>query len=321
MKAVRYCVKYLDKAREVTLRQRQAGVPERAKFFSSFVGAEYLLDHARAVARAGLPLTGRYVVEGAAFSSRSRLIDGAPGALKYCRHVVQGRMREHYIGAYREEWGRVHPSSPIPFSEWQRTYDPDWIDGADGPLPIGHRSPVVPAGKSVAVPVVPVKVPKFRPLQPRRLMVRDRSGAVLGSVEMTKTGEATFFPESGDFVALVRGARDVRALSPVVVSEVDNWLAQHRGPDWLSPRDRRAKERERLDAQRAAILRFAVDPPDVKNQYRIGDPVRGLTGLKRKLRMSGRSYMPGEIVRDDPRGSEYQMPHGRKPRSIHKRRP
>lgn len=305
MKAVRYCVKYVMKARAVRVKERRAGVPPEAMFFRSTgkpLGHDYLVNHAREVARAALPLTGKYTVPGVTSTAKGG------GPIKSSVFVVQGKMRDYYIAAYRDEWFRLRPGKPIAPTPWQLMFDDDWSDdfSEKADPASGTKKPfrlfAPNAGASSSVDVVRRPAPAV-PVEPGMVLVRDGKGAPLGFVVIDEDGLAAFEPVEGDIFSLgSRGVRDLPGVTAVTVRGVDQWIAKRRGPDWLSPGDRRKAEREYFAACRSAIERFSLDGPNVNADRPYLPEERGLTALKRQFRLNGDGHVPGTVVTDGSSG-------------------
>ena len=330
---VRYCTKYIRKARAVSRRQRLRGVEEQAKFFQSLrpaLGREFLEEHARAIARAGLVLSGRYNIGGVTNSTkRTNMAAKSSGARarapKASRFFLQGAMRLHYIKAYRDEWEKLRPGVPVPYSDWMRANDPDWVDGEPGRvMPINSAFREF-RGKSQSEwqdPVEPLReLPPNKPVKRGVLAVMSPKRKTVGMVRMDKDGFASYWPVIGDPFAI--GADGLASAHDVAVADKEfaaKWISDRRGPDWVSPADRRLHDRALAAQRRAAIERFAKNSPNLNADRSWLPVVAATTALRRQLAMKGDSYQVGQVVRDGPRGSEFQVPGGRKPRSIHKRR-
>jgi len=329
---VRYCTKYIRKARLVSRRERLRGVPEQAKFFQSLrpaLGRDLLEDQARAIARNGLSLTGCYSVGGvtnsinrtnmAAMSSRAR--SRAP---KNSRFFLQGAMRLHYIKAYRDEWEKLRPDTPVPYSDWMRANDPDWIDGEPGRVMPINRAFDKHKWKSYPKDAKPPlrELPPNKPVKRGMLAVMSPDRKTVGMVRMDKDGFASYWPVKGDAFAI--GPDGLASAHDVAVADKEfaaKWISDRRGPDWVSPADRRLHDRALAAQRRAAIERFAKDGPELRGLQLPGHKVTALTGLRRQFAMKGDSYQAGQVVRDGPRGPEFQVPGGRRPKPIHKYRP
>lgn len=338
MRAVRYCVKYLTKARAVPLRERRMGVPVEAKFFRSThtpLGYQFLTGFARKVARAGLPMHGKYTIAGVTKTrGRGRTLRGVPfgsweEAPDLTQHTVLGRMRDHFIAAYNSEWEAVWPDRPVPATDWMRRFDDEWSDLAAEPVAVPQRAVVrsgsvqaVGSAKSspvVSAPVAPVAATGAS--QPRILLVRGSGGRALGTVEVDASGTADFAAADGSGLSdqPVRrgGLRDVPGLSAAQHREVERWIAAARGPGWRDPCEVRSAEREVWAARQDAIRRFALDSPNIEPRLDL-PPCQEMTGLRRKLRLNGDGYIPGTVVQDAD-GSVSVRGVPRLLRSIHKR--
>ena len=324
MRAVRYCVKYVMKSRALTRRQTRLGERHEARFFASnrpALGREYLMDHARRVARAGVPLDGKYRVPGVHNSYRltaCRALAGGrmPGAPRASEFMVLGRMRDHTIAEYRAEWERVSPERRMPVSDWQRRHDADLVDEFPPYMVPLFSEP----GRLKSPGFVGRRLPPAACIERGECLVRDRHGAAAGLVVIDGDGLASFDPvHGGVFSVGPRGVRDVPGVSEASARGVDAWIAARRGPDWLSPGERRIVERDIWQAKQAAIERFAQDSPNVFADHPDLPELRAPTGLRRKLRMVGSAYVPGVVVVDDPGGAPYVRGSPRLVRSIHKR--
>jgi len=323
MKAVRYVTKYITKARVVSLKERAAGVMCEAKFFRSTrpaLGREYLMAVARETAQAGLLLKGEYRVPGVSNTFRG-------GPVRPSVFMVEGTMRGYFIAAYRDEWERLRPHVPMRASDWQLMHDGEWVEDfseKSDPASGGKkRFRLFPprSGCEVISPVLKT-VPPYVPVVPGSCLVRDRRGSVLGLVVIDETGFAIFDPSDGPSVAVgARGVRDLPGMTEVNARGVDEWISERRGSDWVSPDARHQAERELFAARQAAILRFAKDGANIHSGESWLPEERGVTALRRKLRLAGESYFPGSVVIDDPNGAPYVRGAPRLLRPVHKRKP
>lgn len=323
MRAVRYVTKYLTKSRFVTLKERAAGVLAEATFFRSTrpaLGYEYLMAVARETARAGVLLNGEYRVPGVTNTCRG-------GAARYSVFMVEGTMRGYFIAAYRDEWERVRPEVPMRASDWQLMHDGEWVDvclSQSDPETGGKKRWRLfpPRSGAEAFPAAVNSLPPYVPVEPGSCLVRGRDGAVLGLLVMDQTGFVLFDPVDGLSVAVGdRGMRDVPGMSEASARGVDAWIAARRGPDWVSPAARRLAERDLFAARQAAIERFAKDGANLWADKPWMPEERGVTALRRKLRLSGESYFPGAVVIDDPNGAPFVRGAPRLLRPVHKRKP
>jgi hypothetical protein len=294
MKAVRYCVKYLTKAKAVTPRQRRHGVPDEAKFFRSTatpLGFEYLTDHARRIAQAALPVHGLYRVPGVTNSLPPGLmgLSGAAAPARPSEFVLRGRMRDHYIAAYRAEWQRLRPEAAIPGTDWLRRHDPEY----DDPATICRK-----IERDIGVAVVTV-APSETAENPGLLLIRDRAGFGVGILTVRADGHAFYRPEVGpDEPVRDGGLRHVAGLSEEQHVALEQWLIRARGPDWRDPREVRGEQRQAMLKQRALIQRFAKNSPNL-NAHRPDLPeVSALTALRRKLILFGDGHIGGRVVKN-----------------------
>lgn len=295
MKAARYCIKYLTKSQELTLRERRAGLPAPAKFFRSTatpLGFEYLTELARQHAREGLPVKGTYRIPGVTFSRgrfHSRL--GCSAAPRMVEFQLQGRMRDHFIEAYRAECELREPGRDIRLTPWLERFCPS---GDYRRAPRGWGETDIVTGR----PTRPKPPP--RPDRSGLIMVNRGREGVVGMVVVRRSGFAVFKDREGVEHPIPHGnVRDLVQLDHAAHCEIENKLALLRGSDWIEPRELKRLRFERQLAQREAILRFAKEGPAIGPAHRPGE--RPMTALRRKLLLKGNGHVPGVVVRD-PRG-------------------
>lgn len=308
MRAVRYAVKYLDKSRLPSKAARRRGEKPEARFFRSLaspLGYAFLCDLARDHAQQGLPVHGDYRVPGVRFS-RGR---GA-GFGDHVRHVLSGRMRDHYIAAYREEWERLRPDIDVPMTDFLMLFDPDAC--MRGSPQARYRAQEWRKALKGLEPMPPI------PVVPKR----DRSGVLavdvpgkgnVGMVRLRFSGFAEWIAADGTVYPVPHGnIRDYVPLDESCHARVEQWIRDRRGPDWVSPRDLRVMRAERQLARREAIERWAKRAPGCLPEF-VADRLQPMTALRRKLWLNGDGHMPGTVVYD-PLGKPDD--DGRKPGFI-----
>jgi hypothetical protein len=291
MKAARYAIKYLTKANQLSRRARRAGEPDEAKFFRSTatpLGFEFLTDVARETARAALPVRGDYRVPGVYFSRPRQ------GRYVLSRFVIQGRMREHFLEAYRAEWMALRPDQEIPRTPWRDRFDPEgeWRAARRGWGQLAFKErrqarPAVATAKPDRSAVIPVSV-------------RGQGG--LGVVQVFRSGRAVWIDREGVQWPIPRGhLRDLVRMDEAAHREIEAKIAMARGPDWLDPREYKLRKLQRQLAQRDAVLRFAQEGPAIGPAHLPGH--RPMTALRRKLLINGTGHIPGTVV-VDPRSND-----------------
>lgn len=302
MKAVRYCVAYLDKSRSPRVGGLRCPGKAEARFFRSQatpLGFEYLTEDARRHAQAALPVRGDYCVAGVRFS-RGR--NGGDGDL--VRHMLTGRMRDHYIAAYREEWAKRWPDTSVPVTDWLLRFDGETEDRALSRLE--KRT----TGWRKRGPVVqPLPVVERRD-RSGTLMVDVPGKGCVGMVRLRWSGFAEFLAIDGkdaggkDRITVWPvphgNIRDYVKMDNAAHERVESWIKDKRGPDWVSARELRIMRYQRQLAQRDAVMRFAKDGPSIEPPH-VENPLRPLTALRRKLLINGLAYVPGTVV-SDPKG-------------------
>lgn len=309
LKAVRYCVKYLDKARSPKIDGLSHPEKAEAKFFRSSatpLGFEFLTGEARLAARAGLPINGKYRVPGVWFSAgRSVQRDRhgrvlARGQLRHDRlveHQVTGRMRDHFIAAYREEWERVRPQRRVPMTDWMLRYDEEADFGYGG------------AGRVASLGCKP-RGEVVQPIQERTfghqawMVIRawgrgPGAGQEIGVLDVRPDGEADFVDDEGVAYPVTDdgGVRGVLPqLSAAQCDYIQAQLDLARGPGWISARARRAAIHDRAMAQAEAVKRWAKRGPNPNPPHL--PPEEPVTSLYRQLGMNGLGHVPGRVVKD-----------------------
>jgi hypothetical protein len=293
MRAARYAIKYLDKSRAPSKFQKARGVKAEARFFRSLaspLGFEFLTEWAREHARKGVPLHEKYKVPGVYFSHAKVQARGFEKP-RLMEHVITGRMRDHYIAAYRDEWALRRAHVDVPMTEFMMRHDPDAVFRSS---PWARLNPVKWR------PRKPQRAPE--PERPKRdlagfLMVNVIGRGCVGTVQMLRSGFCQFVDAEGVLHPVPHGnIRDVADLDHDGHVAVENWISDRRGPGWLSGRERRLKAYERQLAQRDAILKFALRGPKRTPAHVAG--LEPMTALARKLAMNGLGHVPGVVVRD-----------------------
>lgn len=307
MKAVRYACKYVDKARTPKVEGVRRPEKAEAKFFRSNatpLGFDYLTEEARRTARAGLPTSGKYRVPGVWFSAKRDLARGRDGrvqrgAMRHDRlveHQVTGRMRDHFIAAYREEWERLRPDRPVPMTPWMMRYDGDAVLDC-GPVRRAAARGWRPRGEGCA----PIPEPSFGHqawLVIRRWGSGRRRGEEVGLIDVHPDGEADFLDAEGTAHPIGRdGLRKlVPDLSLAQHDYIEGELARLRGPGWLSAQERRAAIHDRAMKQAEAISRWAKRGPNPMPPHL--PPMEPVTAMLRQLGMLGLGHVPGRVVKD-----------------------
>lgn len=330
MRALRYCCKYLDKTLVPKIDGLRRGDKSEAKFFRSSatpLGYDYLIKQAKYQARQALPCKGMYFVPGVVFSRPSmRPVRAKDGRVIGHRindlvaHKVTGRMRDHFIKAYRDEWLAYHPHVDVPASAWMLQFDSE----ADLDLGLGRRV-LSPGWKPRGKTMTPIPSERWD-CAGTILLHKWGTGRVrvdLGLIDIHPDGEADWVdPEGTEWPIIGPGLRDLLPDLPNVQHEhIERQLAKHRGPDWLSRRERRQAVRDLAMARFDAISTWAKRGPNPNPAHL--PPDEPVTAMYRRQRMYGRGYMPGVVVKHilDPIESE---PHVRRDfeavfRPIHKR--
>jgi hypothetical protein len=245
-----------------------------------------------------LPFDGSYRVQGVCFSAkgqRSRGRDGQTriGAVRHdltVKHMVTGRMRDHMIAAYRDEWQRTRPHRPVPMTKWMLRYDNE----ADSDCGLGRR--IARGGWKPRGEVVQrVTEPSFGHAA-WIIVKRWRSGEEVGVIDVHPDGEADFLDREG--IAHPVPEAGVRELFPRLSIAQCDWIdgeiARVRGPGWISARQRRAMSHEKAMRQAEAVKRFAKRGPNPMAQHL--PPMEPVTALYRQLGMNGLGHVPGRVV-------------------------
>lgn len=322
LKATRYAVKYQDKSRSPKVDGLLRPEKAEAKFFRSNatpLGFDYLTEEARRAARAGLPITGKYRVPGVWFSAHAQRLRDRHGVArrgpvrhdKLVEHQLTGRMRDHFIAAYREEWERLRPDRPVPMTPWMLRYDSE----ADLDCGLGRRiarGGWKPRGEVVA-PIPERTFGHAGWIIVRRWGPGPRRGEEIGAIDVHPDGEADFIDADG-VEHPVEGA-GIRHLVPDLLlaqhEHIEGRLAVLRGPGWISARERRARQHDRAVAQAEAIKRWAKRGPNPMPEHL--PPMEPVTGLLRQLGMNGLGHVPGRVVKSRNAGVKepawIQRPH------------
>lgn len=310
MKAVRYAVKYLDKARAPSRRAKMKGETSEAKFFRSLskpLGFNYLTALARKIASDGAPLHGEYTVPGVTFSNNRGQGSG------HVKHTLTGVMREHYIAAYRAEWVRCGWVREVPMTEWMLRFDEEAVFRVSDRVRLKGR-PWRPPGKVID----PLPTPTRRD-RSGQLAIEVPGKGLVGFVRLLKSGYAQFDTTDGIVHPVPYGnIRSLVVMDDAAHRKVEAWISEKRGPDWVSAREMRIRRLERQLAQRSAIEKFAKSGPKATPAHIPGK--EPLTALKRKLAINGNGHIPGTVV-VDPMDKE-KVPFIRpvsKPRAIKNR--
>lgn len=298
MKAVRYCVKYVNKSRTPKVDGVRRPEKAEAKFFRSNatpLGFEYLTEEARRYARAGLPVSGKYRVPGVWFSAK-RERGGPLRVDKLVEHQVSGRMRDHFIAAYREEWERVRPDRPVPMTDWMLRYDNDAVLDC-GQARKAARDGWKPRGEAIA-PIPERSFGHEAWLEIRGWGAGPRRGEVVGVIDIHPDGEADFLDADGVAHPILRnGLRElVRDLSEAQQVYLIALIERYRGPGWLSGQERRAAEHDRAMRQAEAVSRWAKRGPNPLPSHL--PPMEPVTAMLRQLGMNGLGHVPGRVVKD-----------------------
>lgn len=303
VKAVRYAVKYLDKARSPKIDGMRRGDKAEAKFFRSNrpgLGHAFLIEEAQRYAKAGLPIRGQYRVPGVIMSRqaykpiRNRMgqVVGQRVLDRHAVHQLSGRMRGHFIEAYHAEWERLRPDIPVPMTEWLMRYSEYAIQGTGdikAKLFDKPRAPVEP----------PQKIPPRRACRPVVIPVWGAGryrGQVRGMVQLDWDGEATWTDTEGtEWPIPGPVAETIPDLTDKQAAFLDAKLSAARGPGWISERQRRQMIHDRgirlTDSMRAWAKRGPNPmPPHLPPQ----EPV---TAMLRKLNMMGYGHVPGTVAK------------------------
>ncbi len=311
MKAVRYVSAYLDKAKVPKIDGLRRPEKAKAKFFRSNatpLGYEFLTDLARQHAVAALPINGSYRVPGVVYSRPKRQAISDTGGRKIGErssnltvHRLTGRMRDHYIAAYRGEWERLRPHVPVPMTAWMLRYD------SESDLEMGF-------GRAMAEPgwkprgrtgrVVP-KIPDQAYGHAGWIVVRrwcgPNKGQEVGSIDIHPDGEADFIDLDGVAHPVEVGLRDlVPDLAKVQHDFLEGELARHRGPEWISQRERRRREHEKGKAKVDALRPWAKRGPNPLPAHL--PPMEPVTAMFRKLAMNGYGGGAGVVSREAIKG-------------------
>lgn len=278
MRAVRYVVKYLDKARG-----GKRGAAREAVFFRSTstpLGAAYLISEAKRAAEAGLPLPPTYCIPGLRPSYR-------PGVrTRLTRHSVRGVVKDHYIRAYVAEWERLRPHVPFPITDWFRANDPDARRGRPGG---GNFERSLAEQQKMNARRAAIEHERRETEANRVLLVACPKGNVLALIDVLPEGLRVDLrlPGKPPSVAVVPDADLwVPGACPADFSRVVDAVADRRRQDAAAA----AKAREKADA----VLRFAKRGPNDRPSWFPGiDP---LTGLLRQLSLRG-PVPPGAVLR------------------------
>lgn len=283
MKAVRYAVKYLSKSKAPSRAGKLRGEKPEAKFFRSLsrpLGWQYITDLARDYARQGVPIHGQYQVPGVRFSKR-------PFAL--VKHTVLGRMRDHYIEAFRDEWEKLRPHVAIPRTEFMMRHDPDDCFDTDR----GYHEK--PKKRDAVPPPPPVTIAKRDRSGLKPIFVR---GVFAGMVQLLYSGFCQFQAPDGTLHPVPHGnVRDLVNMDHASHCHVEAWIAETRGSDWVEYRERRLRKAQRHISRVDATRQWAKRAPSVEPPH-VRDAKQPITGVYRKLMINGNGHVPGTVVYD-----------------------
>lgn len=303
MKAVRYCTAYLHKTKVPKIDGLRRAEKAEAKFFRSNatpLGYEFLTDLARQYAQSGLPINGTYRVPGVVYSRpKAKRVNDIAGrkigerSSSLTVHRLTGRMRDHFIAAYREEWNRTRPDRPIPMTPWIMRYDSE----ADQEIGFGRRQGEAfkPRGRTAAIiPKIPDQTFGHAAWIRVQRWAGPKKGEEVGVIDIHPDGEADFLDADGVAHPIENDLRDVVPdLSDAQHRFLASELARHRGPGWISQRVRRRLEHEIGTAQVDAMRGWAKRglnpmPPHLP-------PMEPVTGMFRKLSMIGYGGVAGVV--------------------------
>lgn len=308
LKKALYSVKYLTKARGITLRERRMGVQPEAVFFRSTgrpLGSVWILEQARECARQGLPYNGNYHVPGLVNTRGKAASSGwnkvqrqlmalglsqeqatvGSGLQEHTRYLVGGVTARQAAAAYRETFQATKPDVLMPNSDFMKIRDQVYTAG-EYQQP-AYQHPMEWLAKDT---VLPVSLPPFNDPKRAGIKMISVAGVMVGSIKVWPSGAAKVFLEDKPPVFLGRGdlSRELPILGQEAREGVEAWLAKKRGPDWLTGVEYRAAERAILDRQHAAIVAFA----NVEDETCLG----GLEGfvpdtrLRRQMGINERGY-------------------------------
>lgn len=279
MKAIRYIVKYVSKAR-----QGKRGAAREAVFFRSTatpLGAAYLIGEAKRAAAAGIPLPSFYCVPGLMPSYR-------PGArFRLTKHQVRGVVKDHYMRAYQAEWQRLRPDVPMPETDWWKANDPD---NRKAPSVGGDFDRMLAEGQKLRARQIAKWHEERESAASRVLVVNDTFGNLAALVEVLPEGLRLDLCPPG------------KSRAVCIVPDTDLWDVAGADPAELERvaravrecRDRDARDLARRQEQARAVLRFAKRGPNERPEWIPGiDP---LTGLLRQLSLRG-PVPPGARLR------------------------
>ncbi len=307
LKKALYSVKYITKARGITLRQRRMGIQPEAVFFRSTgrpLGSVWILDQARECARQGLPYNGEYFVPGMTNTLGQAPIAGwaktqrglaqlgltpdqasvGNGAPRYTRYQVGGVTARQAAKAYRDAFQEKNPDGLMPNTDFMKIRD-QLYTASEYCQPAFVPVEWLPRGEAL-----PVSLPPFNDPKRAGIKMISVAGVVVGSIKVWPSGAAKLFFQDKRPVFLSRGDlwRELPMLDQKEREGVEAWLAKKRGPDWLTGVEYRAAERAILDRQQAAIEAFAK----TEDETCLG----GLEGfvpdsrLRRQLHIQERGY-------------------------------
>lgn len=313
VKAIRYCVMYLHKAKEMGGAagfQRAASVPFRS--LKPAIGSAYLEDWGRYVAKAGLPLPSWFKVPGVSYSRGVR-------AGQAVKNYISGVARQTVIRAYREEWERLFPGRDLPDSQFRKMFDDDYCEPQRNPArrrPLGVRR----AGREVQ---------PLRPLPDGMagwLLIR-RDGQDIGIVRTLRAGVALWCPDAGGVKRLDETQDDFGFGVDQDTSRcIRQFLSARRAgvlkpgkrfsvSDYQSPEERAELAEANRVARWKAVL--AASPPGVAiGPWGDPGPVP-LTRLRRLLYLGGVVELDGTVKPRLPPETDWerrlQMDDSRKP--------
>lgn len=295
MKAVYYITSYLHKTKQPARAEKVRGAEREACFFRSTatpLGHDFLIEDAKAYARAGLPLQGVYRVRGARASG---------GRFELTRFRLSGAMARRAVLGYQEEWERLRPGTEWPETDFIRRHDPAlnrWSSqGGDFEALLLVTQHYV---QSVAVARASYHAEFLQDHgdRKRRLAVW-QGGRLAGFVCMLPSGFTTFeWSEEGrpDSPVCEYDLRHLLALPEEAHARISDWIRRGRGSSWTDQREARLARREAAERQTAAIARVFKRGPNARPSWAPGKD--GLTGVFRKLAMNGVGHMEGVVVYD-----------------------
>jgi hypothetical protein len=287
MRAIRYCSAYIDKAKVPKIDGLRRPDKAQARFFRSNatpLGFEFLTDLAREHARQALPIKGQYRVPGVVYSKT--------GAMTV--HRLTGRMRDHFIDAYREEWQRLRPDSPVPMTKWMLRYDSE----ADLEMGFGRQTAAIDwKPRGMVGSTIREETYHSAAWIPLRRWGGTDKGKDLGVIDIHPDGEAEFVDAEGVEHPIERDLREVLPdVSEAQHAFIEGELKRHRGEGWISKRQRRQMVHDLGIARTDAMARWAKLGPNPMPPHL--PPIEPVTAMFRKLAMNGYGHVAGRVVRD-----------------------